>query len=180
MKTFTWFLLFLLALLGASGYYIYRYVYLPKNLMLVRLNRENLKLKYEIRDEMNAVYRECEKKSSTGPIVSEDTISSSENNNDTIYRYIEPLVFSFSIKDLFKNSRLTTKGKAIIKEFYSQIKDRQFDSVRIVINRRNPRAARKVLNIKRYLVSLGLKKDKVWARLSKDVPKDSVIFRLIW
>jgi len=182
MKAFTWFLLFILALLGATGYYVYRYVYLPKNLMLIRLKEENLKLKYEIRDRLNTVYKECEKKGSVRATTSEDTVLTQENNDTSSEEstYAEPLVFSFAIRDIFKGSRLSRKGKALIKEFYSQIKDRQFDSIRVVINRRNSQAARKVLNIKQYLVSLGLRKDKVWARLSGDVPRDSIIFKLIW
>ncbi len=183
MKAFTWFLLFLLALMSGVGYYLYRYVYIPRNMMLVRLSEENLKLKYEIGDKVDRAYKECAKERKITSIVRQDTLKSPEIKDTSITSGIpasEPLVFSFAIKDLFKRSRLSSRGKALLREFYSQIKDREFDSVRIVINRKNAQAARKVLNIKQYLISLGLKKDKVWARLSGDIPRDSVRFKLLW
>ncbi|GEM_PF-3890768 len=182
MKAFTWFLLFIIALLGAFGYYLYRYVYVPKNLMLVRLSEENLKLKYEIKDKVDRAYKECGKGRKATSVTPRDTLITPaiKDTATTGIPATEPLVFSFAIKDLFKRSRLSSRGKALVREFYSQIKDREFDSVRIVINRKNAQAARKVLNIKQYLVSLGLKKDKVWARLSGDIPRDSVRFKLLW
>ncbi len=174
MKAFTWFLLFVLMLVAATGYYIYRYVYIPKSIMLARLQDENLKLKYDIKDMVNRAYETCQKSVN----LKESQTDSTEDNGSDSGKSIEHITFSFAIRDLFRKNNLSTRGKEIVKEFYSNIKDRKFDSLRVIINRKNHSAARKVLNIKKYLVSLGLEKDRVWARLSKDITKDSVVFRI--
>ncbi len=183
MKAFTWFLLFLLALFLAAGYYLYEYVYIPQKILISRLEEENLKLKYEIRDEMDRLYRECSSKKSKNreKTFVEETVSNDSVKKDTVSNVLlEPISFAFSARDLFKGSRLSTKGRALVNEFYNQIKEKQFDSIRILINRKNPSAARKVLNIKKYLVKLGLDKNRVWARLDKNLPKDSVYIKILW
>lgn len=182
MKGFTWFLLFLLALIGAIGYYVYRYIFIPERVLLVRLNEENLKLKYEIQDRLNEVYREMKERSATEEDEKEDTLKTdggdvTSSNQVNAFKHFS---VSFSIKDLFVRNQLSTRGKALIREFYSQIQNKEFDSIRIVINRKNTRAARKVLSIKQYLVSLGLQKDRVWARLSNEIPKDSIRVNILW
>ena len=183
MKAFTWFLLFLLALLFAAGYYFYEYIYIPKKVLITRLSEENLKLKYEMKDELDRLYRDCKSQNThtTEKNVEHKSLAGNTPDNDTVSsNTIEPVAFAFSIRDLFKGSTLSIKGKALINEFYNQIKGRDFDSIRIVINRRNPSAARKVLNIKKYLIKLGLDKNRVWARLDRKIVKDSVYIKILW
>ncbi len=182
MKAFTWFLLFTLAVIGASLYYFYQYVYIPRNALISRLEDENLSLKYEVTDELNRLYSKNHTVSNNMDTTTSNADNSIKNaKKDSIVSHkIEPVSFAFSIKDVFQKSGLSLKGKALISEFYNQIEGKKFDSIRILINRRNSQAARKVLNIKKYLVKLGLDKKKVWARLDRKVSRDSVYFKIIW
>lgn len=182
MKTFTWFLIFLLALIFAFGYYFYEYIYTPKTILISRLEEENLKLKYDVKDRLDRLYRECKKKKKSDSAqftVSQMTYRDTQSIDTLHIQKAEPISFAFSIKDLFKGASLSKKGKVLINEFYNQIKDKSFDSLRVIINRRNAFAARRVLNIKKFLVGLGLSKDRVWARLERKVPRDSVYIKIL-
>ena len=181
MKTFTWFLIFLLALIFAFGYYFYEYIYTPKTILISRLEEENLKLKYDVKDRLDRLYRECKKmKTDSAQLIISQASYRDTQSIDTLHiQKAEPISFAFSVKDLFKGASLSKKGKVLINEFYNQIKDKSFDSLRVIINRRNAFAARRVLNIKKFLVGLGLSKDKVWARLDKRVPRDSVYIKIV-
>ncbi|MGB9824544.1 MAG: hypothetical protein ACPLN0_00255 [Candidatus Hydrothermia bacterium] len=87
----------------------------------------------------------------------------------------------YNVGDFFEGNatKLSQKGKQVLTGLKEGLVNVSFDSLLIVIYpERGNISSKRALEIKSYLVSLGLEKEKVWGKVSTEGEKDKIIVRI--
>lgn len=87
----------------------------------------------------------------------------------------------YNVGDFFEEntSRLSLKGKQVLNDLKESLVNVSFDSLLIVLYpEKGNISSKRALEIKSYLVSMGLEKEKVWGKVSTDGEKDKIIVRI--